>query len=184
LTVHAKGKVEKAVDYLKHNFCAGRTFTDLSDLNTQLERWLSDVANRRVHGTTHERLIARWAEETQQPVPVRPFDVRVRFPRRVSRDGCCSYLGVLYSVPWPYAGGTVAVEERQAGELRIWWHGRLIAAHTMPRDGRRRVLDPVHQAGLPAAQRRRQASGLRQCYPEVEQRSLAVYEALAGGGNG
>jgi len=180
----SKGKVEKAVDYLKHNFCAGRTFTDLGDLNAQLQNWLDGVANIRVHGTTNERPIDRWSQEDLQPLPLRPFDVRVRFPRQVSRDGFCSYLGVLYSVPWPYAGGTVEVEERLGGAIRIWWHGQLIAEHTIPRDGRKRVFEPAHQAGLPAAQRRKQASGLRQCYPEVQQRPLAVYEALAGGAGG
>jgi hypothetical protein len=173
--------VEKTVDYIKHNFCVGRTFTDLTDLNAQLGRWLDEVANVRIHGTTGERPLDRWEQELLQPLPVHPFGIRVRFPRRVSRDGFCSYLGVLYSVPWPYAGGTVEIEEQIEGQVRIWWHGRLVAEHAMPRDGRRRVFDPTHQAGLPAAQRCKQASGLRQCFPKLQQRSLAFYEVFARG---
>jgi|SRR5579885_2150896 hypothetical protein len=34
--------------------------SSLSDLNTQLREWVWTVANRRVHGTTHEVVDARW----------------------------------------------------------------------------------------------------------------------------
>jgi len=177
----SKGKVERMIGYIKQNFCPGRTFTDLTDLNAQLQSWLDTVANVRVHDTTGEQPIKRWAEESLQPLPARPFPVQVRFSRRVSRDSYVSYLGVLYSVPWPHAGSSVEVEETVTGRLRFWWHGQVVAEHTMPRDGRRRVTDPHHSAGLPEAQRRNQASGLRQCYPEVQRRPLTVYEAFAGG---
>ena len=41
-----KGKVERGVGYIKSCFLEGRTFTDLDDLNTQLEAWLEHVAKR------------------------------------------------------------------------------------------------------------------------------------------
>ena len=43
-----------------------------------------------------------------------------------------------------------------------------------------RIVDPKHMEGLPEAQRRNQASGLIQCYPEVQKRHLSVYEEFAG----
>ena len=175
----SKGKVEAGVGYLKKNFTPGREFRDLMDLNAQLQSWLDTVANARVHGTTGERPGERLQRESLQPLPVRPFPTRIRFPRRVSRDGFFSYLGVLYSVPWPFAGSSVEVEE-QVGELiRVHWNGQMIAEHRMPFDGRRRVIDPHHAAGLPEAQRQNRASGLKQVFPEVETRPLSVYEALA-----
>jgi transposase len=44
-----KGKVERGVGYLKTSFLEGRSFTDLEDLNRQLEHWLDTVANVRPH---------------------------------------------------------------------------------------------------------------------------------------
>jgi len=44
-----KGKVERGVGYIKTSFLEGRTFTDLADLNQQLQGWLDAVANVRVH---------------------------------------------------------------------------------------------------------------------------------------
>jgi transposase len=176
----SKGKVEASVRYIKENFCPGRRFSDLADLNNQLQHWLNTVANIRTHGTTRERPLDLLGRETLQQLPASPFPTAVRFPRQVSRDGFFSYEGVLYSVPWHLAGGQVEVQELAGGRLHVWWHGTIVAEHTMPRDNSHRIVDPKHMEGLPEAQRRNQASGLIQCYPEVQKRHLSVYEEFAG----
>ena len=176
----SKGKVEISVDYIKNNFCPGRTFEDLGDLNRQLQDWLDRVANVRTHGTTGEMPAKRWAQEPLTPLPIRPYPVQVRFSRQVSRDSYLSYLGVLYSVPWAYAGGKVEVEETMEGVIRVHGKGGIIAEHRMPPPGQHRVSDARHTEGLAAAQRMKKASGLRQVYPEVQARSLSVYEDLVG----
>jgi len=176
----SKGKVERSIGYIKDNFCPGRSFSDLTDLNLQLSRWLEDVANVRIHGTTHEQPVKRFFEEPLRALPEIPFATRVRFPRKVARDGYLSYLGVLYSVPWRYAGAEVEVEEHCGGGIRVHWHGEEIASHEMPRDGGLRVSDPSHSVGLHRAQLSGTATGLRQCYPDVQQRALSVYEQMAG----
>jgi hypothetical protein len=50
-----KGKVERPVRYLRDNFVYGRPFLNDADLHEQRRRWLDEVANVRVHGTTGER---------------------------------------------------------------------------------------------------------------------------------
>ena len=52
-----KGKIESGVKYVKRNFLAGRRFEDLEHLNQELERWMVEVADVRIHGTTKERPI-------------------------------------------------------------------------------------------------------------------------------
>jgi transposase len=47
-----KGKVERPVSYLRSSFLYGRTFLGDGDLADQCTRWLAEVANPRVHGTT------------------------------------------------------------------------------------------------------------------------------------
>ncbi|NMB41038.1 MAG: IS21 family transposase [Firmicutes bacterium] len=59
----SKGKVERAVDYIKENFCPGRHFSDLADLNQQLQHWLDTVANVRIHGTTASLILESKAEQ-------------------------------------------------------------------------------------------------------------------------
>src|ERR1041384_4482871 len=47
-----KGKVESGVKYVKHNFFVGRDGHDADDTKHELARWVAEIANRRIHGTT------------------------------------------------------------------------------------------------------------------------------------
>lgn len=58
-----KGKVESGVKYFKRNFLPGRTFRDDADFREQIAAWMREIADVRVHGTTHERPIDRFAAE-------------------------------------------------------------------------------------------------------------------------
>ena len=137
----SKGKIERSIGYLKDNFCPGRRFSDLTDLNQQLQAWLDNVANTKIHGTTFERPVDRLPHETLKPLPQRPFVTHLRFARRVSIDCFVSYNGVLYSVPWHLAGGEVWVEEVTGGQLRFWWHGQEAACLVQPRyDGLKKAM--------------------------------------------
>lgn len=49
-----KGTVEAGIKYLQNNFVAGRTFKDASDLKKHLTDWMTNYANRRIHGTTRK----------------------------------------------------------------------------------------------------------------------------------
>lgn len=71
-----KGKVERPVRYLRENFVYGRTFLNDADLDQQRGRWLEDVANVRIHGTTGERPRDRFDRDERrllQPLAPRPY---------------------------------------------------------------------------------------------------------------
>ena len=106
-TPQTKGKVERSVGLVKSAFWPGVSFTDLDDLNRQARAWC-DTLNRRVHQTTHEAPLARWAKEGLRPLPTswheqtQPHWARERFgaeERVVSWDGYVAYDGVLYGLP-------------------------------------------------------------------------------------
>ena len=65
-----KGKVESGVKYVKRNFLPGRVFRDLADFNEQLAAWQAEIADVRIHGTTHERPIERFAREASALTPL------------------------------------------------------------------------------------------------------------------
>jgi transposase len=58
-----KGKCESGVKYLKRNFLIGREFLDDVHLGEDLLEWTTTPADQRIHGTTHERPIDRFAVE-------------------------------------------------------------------------------------------------------------------------
>jgi hypothetical protein len=51
------------VKYFKGNFLPGRSFVDEQNLREQLGQWRTEVADVRIHGTTHERSADRFVRE-------------------------------------------------------------------------------------------------------------------------
>jgi transposase len=82
-----KGKVERSIGYIRDRFFCGRTFTDIPDLNHQLEVWLAK-ANAREHKTTGERPCDRLLREQLLPFaaarPWRGSEAPIVHPRRPS----------------------------------------------------------------------------------------------------
>jgi transposase len=72
----SKGKVERAISYLRNSFynpfIAGKVNIHLDKLNTAAYEWLNSKANLRTHGTTNEEPIKRWEAEKEllQQVPI------------------------------------------------------------------------------------------------------------------
>ncbi len=124
-----KGRVERAIRYLRENFWPARSLTSLEDPSAQVRAWCSSVANQRVHGTTGRRPAEMLAQEKLAPPPdqseVTPFILE---ERRVSRDGFISFGGSRYGVPWHLAGSLVDV--REAGShVEILFEGVRVALH-------------------------------------------------------
>lgn len=178
-----KGKVESGVKYVKRNLWLGAEFVDDEDLNRRAQEWAAAVANVRKHGTTGERPVDRLVVERPllMPLPdsssLKPF---LREDRKVGRDGFVLWQRGAYGVPWQWAGKRVQVEagpetvEVWAGEERLAVHPRAI------RPGQRFVL-PGQWKGLASPDRRpgRQPMATQIPWIEVEQRSLAAYEAVS-----
>ena len=186
-----KGKVESGVKYFKRNFLPGRVFVDDRDLDEQLAQWMAEVADLRIHGTTHERPRDRFAREQPTLIPTitQPgFRLAARVPRIVADDYLVSFETNRYSVPFPLIGQTVDVH-RQDDQLQIFHRGQLVVTHAvLPGQHQLRIL-PEHGPGAIARTARQRPStpagaGPRPGYPEVEVRDLAIYEALTTGDSG
>ncbi|HTE83507.1 MAG TPA: IS21 family transposase, partial [Dehalococcoidia bacterium] len=186
-----KGKVENGIGYVGKNFWPRvDAYDGAAELVPLGQRWLEQTANVRVHGTTGVRPIDRLPLEQLRPVAgVPPYRALVLERRRVARDCYLSYAGSWYSVPAEYAGREVWV--RQTDERVIISAGdQVLADHRLVEGRCQRVTNPVHFQSLAARRDRRlqletakalvalpQRSSLLEG-PEVEKRSLAVYEAL------
>jgi transposase len=58
-----KGKTENGVGYVKKNAIAGHSFPSWEAFEAHLDRWEREVANVRIHGTTGEAPIIRFARD-------------------------------------------------------------------------------------------------------------------------
>jgi len=102
-----KGKVERPVHYLRHNFLYGREFLGDADLNAQGLAWLDDTANARVHGTTREVPQERFERDERAvlgPLAPRPYHSLVLAPDRCVRSTPLPLL--------PLARPSISVERR------------------------------------------------------------------------
>ena len=58
-----KGKDERGVGYVKRNAIAGRSFASFAALEAHLDAWMREVADVRIHGTTGEAPVERFARD-------------------------------------------------------------------------------------------------------------------------
>lgn len=136
-----KGKVKRPLRYIREDFFLGGVFRDLDDLNAQFNRWLSTVANPRLHATTGRIVNEAFAEEMPalQPLPLVAFGVVLKLKRRISQEGMVSVGGNYYTVPDATRRRVVEVHSL-ADEIRIFKDVRLIARHPVPEGRRQRSL--------------------------------------------
>jgi hypothetical protein len=148
-----KGKDERGVGYVKRNAIAGHGFDSLEALHAHVARWMREIADTRVHGTTGEPPVVRFEREAAalKPLPAKAPFLQVReLNRRVHADACIELDTNRYSVPWKLIGEsvTVIVAERQ---VRVLYAGQEVACHAQSPLRRATVIDRRHLAGIVGA---------------------------------
>jgi transposase len=185
-----KGKDERGVGYVKRNAIAGHRFESLEALQAHVARWMREISDTRVHGTTGEPPLLRFerAEAAAlKPLPAKAPFLQVReLTRRVHTDACVELDTNRYSVPWKLIGEavTVVVADRQ---VRVLYAGREVACHAQSLLRRSSVIDRSHLVGIVGAQ----FAGMSwlprtpaapPVVPSELLRPLEQYEAVLGGG--
>jgi transposase len=105
-----KGKIERAIGYLRRNFWPLRTFTDLADVNRQVRQWLDEVANRRQHRETGQTPEERFRVEALRPLATLNSDYRDSAEVLVHKDLRLHFDGNRYCVPPRYVGRKLTVK--------------------------------------------------------------------------
>jgi transposase len=137
-TPQDKPRVERAVQYVRGNFWAGETFTDLDDAQTRVAAWCTGRAGTRIHGTTAARPVETFAAVEAAcllAVPA-PYDVPSFTRVKVHRDFHVEVAKSLYSVPEQWIGQYL--DARADSELvKLFHSGQLIKTHPRQPPGRR-----------------------------------------------
>ncbi|MGY3619383.1 hypothetical protein ACVJGD_005579 [Bradyrhizobium sp. USDA 10063] len=146
-----KGKTENGVGYVKKNAIAGHSFASWDAFEAHLAEWEREVANVRIHGTTGEAPIVRFAREEAhrlKPLSGQPSFGSLRELARVVGNDCAVEIDTnSYSVPWRLIGERVAVTVA-AGEVRIRHGMREVAVHKQLEGRRVRIVDSAHLDGI------------------------------------
>jgi transposase len=151
-TPRHKGKIERGVGYAQGNALKGRTFASLTEQNRFLQDWETNVADKRIHGTTCRQVGKVFAEVERaalRPLPAGRFPFFQEGRRKVNRDGHVEVAKAYYSLPPEYLGREVWA--RWDGRLvRIFnKHLQQIAVHVQHEPGKFSTQD----SHIPAAKR-------------------------------
>jgi transposase len=123
-----KGKVERAIGYVRQNFWPLRTFTGLADVNAQARRWMHEIANQRKHRETGQSPDQRFQPEFLRPVPLLAPDYRETAEALVYKDMRLSFDGNRYCVPPRYVGRKLTVKA-DSGSVVIYDQSKEIVCY-------------------------------------------------------
>jgi transposase len=191
----SKGIVERANEYLETSFLPGRTFTSPADFNAQLGGWMS-VANgrfrRHLEAAPADRIAADRAAMMSLP-PIGAAQLGWHAKVRLPRDYYVRVASNDYSVHPAVIGRRVDVHA-DLDRVQVRCDGRLVADHVRCWAARQTITDPEHRKAADVLRREHRAvtavagtstrgdgdGGDGGGGPQVEQRSLDVYDALTG----
>jgi len=140
-----KGIVEAGVKYVKRNFLPTRTFRDLADLNQQGRRWVLEEAGVRIHGTTREKPLERFAIEKplMRELPAVAPDLGSWHRLILHRDCHVKFDYSYYSAPFTLIGQTLWLRATDVS-VSIFQDYRLVATHLRSHRCGERRTHPDH----------------------------------------
>ena len=145
-----KGRVERAIQYVRHSFFAARPFTTLDDFNRQALDWRDQVAHQRPWPGDDSRTVAQvFAEEKPHllPLPAHPFSCDLTRTVYADKTLCVRFDLNDYSVP-PQALGRALTLVASPTTVRLLDGATEIASHRRSYDRHELVEDPAHRQAL------------------------------------
>ncbi len=135
---YEKGKVENSIKYLRYNFWPLRKFTDLEDINHQVQAWLEKTANLRQHQTTGRKPADLFRTDSVRQLPDPLPDFRETETLRVYKDFSIRFDANTYTVPPRLIGKQVTVKADRR-TVTIYYKEKQVAAHHRSWKKKRRV---------------------------------------------
>ena len=155
-----KGRVERAIRYVRDSFWAARRFTTLEECNRQALKWRDEVAHQRPWPDDRNRTVAEVLAEEQPrllPLPLHEFNTDRVVAVRAAKTIYVRFDGNDYSIP-PEAVGRELTLAASDTEVRILDGVREIARHRRSYNRQQMVLDPAHQQALLRTKRKARES--------------------------
>ncbi|MCX6101983.1 MAG: IS21 family transposase [Proteobacteria bacterium] len=147
---HEKGKVERSIRYIRDNFFSSRKFSSLEDANSQISKWLEDIANKRPWVDDKTKLIMQaWTEERDRLLPLPQNDFLVS-DNRVVRSAKTPYIRYDlndYSIPFALVHKPLTLVA-DSTSVKIIDGTNVVAEHLRSYSKGERITIRDHFAGL------------------------------------
>jgi transposase len=158
-----KGRVERAIRYVRDAFFAARSFTDLADLNRQAHEWTTTRSADRPWVEDRARTVRdAFADERDKllPLPDEPFPAHERLEVEIGKTPYARFDLNDYSVPHDRTQRTLTVVA-DIDIVRVVDGNEVVATHPRSWDRGQQLEVPEHLERLAAEKKRaRQHRGL------------------------
>lgn len=142
-----KGKVERAIQYIRTSFFAARQYRDVQDLNTQLRSWMRDIAQQRRRPTDPAgRSVAECFEEERPrllPLPEHVFSCDLAMPVQSGKRPYVRFDKNDYSIPHTLVKKPLTLVASEH-TVRVVDGEHEVALHARSYDRMQRVEDRRH----------------------------------------
>ena len=152
-----KGRVERAIRYVRESFFAARRWRDLDDLNAQAAQWCTAHSTRRPCPEDRSLSVAQ-AFAQEQPrllaVPANPYPTDERVAVTAGKTPYVRFDLNDYSIPPTHVRRTLEVVASPT-QVRVLEGATVLATHPRSYDKGQQIEDPRHIEAL--VERKRQA---------------------------
>jgi transposase len=145
-----KGRIERAIQYIRHSFFAGRSFTTLSDFNNQALAWRNQVAYQRPWPADDSRTVVDALQEEKPlllPLPVHSFNADLVRPVRSDKTIYIRFDLNDYSIP-PECVRRPLTLVASPMTVRLLDGSAEVACHRRSYDRHQQIQDPAHIEAL------------------------------------
>lgn len=145
-----KGRIERAIRYVRESFWAARTFNTLQECNRQALLWRDQIAHQRPWPGDDSRTVAQAFEEEQPrllPLPEHPFPTDLVCAVQSKKTIYIRFDLNDYSIPAHAVGRPLSLVASDS-QVRILDGTEELACHHRSYDRGQLVLDPTHQQEL------------------------------------
>ena len=182
-----KGRVERAIRYVRENFFAAREWSSVDDLNMQAQQWMTTIAADRPwkKDGTSSRVADAFQQEKARlmPLPEQPFVTDERTEVHVGKTPYARFDLNDYTVPHEYVRRTLTVEA-SLDRVRIVDGTKVVAEHMRSWDRGQQIESDAHVAKLVEHKARaRAARGLDRLTRAVPSAQLLLDAAAVRGSN-
>jgi transposase len=177
---HEKGKVERAVDYVKRNFLARGPYENFDHIRFESKNWLKNIANQRLHSVTRKVPAEAFANEEKhllQPLPPSDYDYTIPHTAPVNSQCLVNFQTNKYSVPHKYAGKIVALKTTTT-DIKIYSDNQPIASHHRCYDKYQFIKNEDHYRGLLNQKRKAESSAAIETFVKLSAESKPYLSGL------
>ncbi len=160
-----KGKVERLIQYIRSAFLAGRPLLCFAQVQKEATLWRDQEANTRLHATTRQRPIDRFALEQPllQPLPTHPHDTSLVRSVKATSQALVHFQSNRYSVPCAKAGRVLTLKAHPH-HMDIFDGPARVAHHIRSYEKYQVIENPHHYEGILAQRKKAQATKIQESF--------------------